>query len=137
MVYCTLANDSRYGLSASVWSQDRKRADRVGTKLVAGSIALNDAVITAGLAEVPHGGVRASGIGRIHGVEGLLECVRTRTVVDDQLPMLRQPWWFGYGADSAPRVDAYLRLTHGRSMLTKLSGIAGTIRMVLFPSRPL
>ena len=133
----TLANDSRYGLSASVWSQDRKRADRVGTKLVAGSIALNDAVITAGLAEVPHGGVRASGIGRIHGVEGLLECVRTRTVVDDQLPMLRQPWWFGYGADSAPRVDAYLRLTHGRSMLTKLSGIAGTIRMVLFPSRPL
>ena len=60
-----------------------------------------------------------------------------RTVVDDQLPMLRQPWWFGYGADSALRVDAYLRLTHGRSMLTKLSGIAGTIRMVLFPSRPL
>ena len=132
-----LANDSRYGLSASVWSSDRKRADRVGARLVAGSIALNDSVITAGLAEVPHGGVRASGIGRIHGVEGLLECVRTRTVVDDQLPMLRQPWWFGYGADSASRVDAYLRLTHGRSLLTKLSGIAGTIRMVLFPSRPL
>ncbi len=132
-----LANDSRYGLSASVWSADRKRADRVGAKLIAGSIALNDSVITAGLAEVPHGGVRASGIGRIHGVEGLLECVRTRAVVDDQLPMLRQPWWFGYGADSASRVDAYLRLTHGRSLLTKLSGIVGTIRMVLFPSRPL
>lgn len=132
-----LANDSRYGLSASVWSQDRKRADRVAARLVAGSIALNDSVITAGLAEVPHGGVRASGIGRIHGVEGLLECVRTRTVVDDQLPMLRQPWWFGYGGDSASRVDAYLRLTHGRALLTRMSGIAGTIRMVLFPSRPL
>lgn len=132
-----LANDTRYGLSASVWSQDRRRADRVAARLVAGSIALNDSVITAGLAEVPHGGVRASGIGRIHGVEGLLECVRTRTVVDDQLPMFRQPWWFGYGADSASRVDSYLRLTHGRSLLTKLSGIAGTIRMVLFPSRPL
>jgi hypothetical protein len=104
---------------------------------VVGSIAINDSVITAGLPEIPHGGVKASGLGRIHGVEGLLECVRTRTVVDDQLPGVRQPWWFGYGAESADRVDAYLRLTHAPSLWARLSGIAGTLRMLLFPSRPL
>jgi hypothetical protein len=89
------------------------------------------------LPEIPHGGVKASGLGRIHGVEGLLECVRTRTVVDDFLPGVRQPWWFGYAEDSAPRVDAYLRLAHGASWRERLSGIAGTLRMLLFPTRPL
>jgi len=132
-----LANDTRYGLGASVWSRDRARANRVGSQLVCGAVVLNDSVISAGLAEVPHGGVRASGIGRIHGVEGLLECVRTRTVIDDLLPVWRQAWWFGYDEDGASRIDAYLRLTHGASWRERISGLAGTVRLVLFPSRPL
>jgi succinate-semialdehyde dehydrogenase/glutarate-semialdehyde dehydrogenase len=132
-----LANATRFGLSASVWSRDRRRARQVAAELHAGSVVINDSVITAGLPEIPHGGVKASGLGRIHGVEGLLECVRTRTVVDDFLPGVRQPWWFGYAEDSAPRVDAYLRLAHGASWRERLSGIAGTLRMLLFPTRPL
>ncbi len=132
-----LANDSRYGLSASIWTADRGRGQALARRVAAGAIVLNDSVIAAGLPEVPHGGVKSSGIGRIHGIEGLRECVRTRTVVDDRLPRLRQPWWFGYGPRSAENLDGYLRLTHGRSLRERVSGIPGAIRLLLSPERPL
>jgi hypothetical protein len=124
-------------LSASVWSANRARARRAADGIEAGAVTLNDAVVAAGLPEVPHGGVKASGIGRIHGIEGLRECTRTRAVVDDRLPWLRQPWWFGYGPRTADNVDGYLRLTHGRSIADRLAGLPGTIRMLLFPERPI
>jgi len=132
-----LANGTRYGLSASVWSRNRRRAREIAERIEAGAIVLNDSVIAAGLPEVAHGGVKASGIGRIHGIEGLRECTRTRTVVDDRMPGMRQPWWFGYGAGSARNVDGYLRLAHGRSILDRLAGLSGTIRLLLSPERPL
>lgn len=132
-----MANSTRYGLSATVWSTNRARAVQLAAQLDGGAVAINDVLITAGLPEIPHGGVKASGLGRIHGVEGLLECVRTHTVVDDVFPGARQPWWFGYGPALAGRLDAYLRLTHGRSWIERLSGLPDTIRLLLRPERPL
>lgn len=132
-----LANGTPYGLSGSVWSSNRARARAFARQLDAGAVAINDCVITAGVAEVPHGGMKQSGTGRVHGVEGLLECVRTMTVVDDMLTAVRQPWWFGYGPASAARVDAYVRLTHGQGVAERLSGFVGTLRMLLSPERPL
>jgi acyl-CoA reductase-like NAD-dependent aldehyde dehydrogenase len=133
----SMANDTRYGLSASVWTRNRNAAQRIAAQLEAGAVVINDSVLNAGLPEVAHGGVKASGLGRRHGVEGLMECVRTRTVLDDAFIAMRQPWWFGYGSDSAARLDAYLRLTHGTSLGDRLSGIAGTLKMLLRPERPL
>ncbi len=131
-----LANSTRYGLSASVWTADRARGARIAAQLEAGTMAINDAVITAGLPEVAFGGVKASGLGRIHGVEGLMEGVRSRTVVDDMLTGTRQPWWFGYGPASTARVDAYLRLTHGASWWQRITGIPGAVKLLLRPERP-
>ena len=102
---------------------------------VANPTAINDAVIPAGLPEVAFGGVKASGLGRIHGVEGLMECVRSRTVVDDALTGMRQPWWVGYGPEGVARLDAYLRLSHGRSWWQRLTGIPGTLKLLLRPER--
>jgi acyl-CoA reductase-like NAD-dependent aldehyde dehydrogenase len=97
------ANASPFGLSASVWSRDRARARRVADRLEAGTVVINDVALVAGVAEVPHGGVKASGHGRSHGLLGLEECVRTRTIVDDRFTGWRQPWWFGYGPDAEAR----------------------------------
>ncbi len=58
-------------------------------------------------------------------------------VVDDRLPGMRQPWWFGYGARSAAQVDGYLRFAHGRSLADRLAGIPGALRLMLRPERPL
>ena len=130
------ANATPFGLSGSVWSKNRARARALALRLDAGAVAINDCVITAGMPEVPHGGVKDSGLGRVHGVEGLLECVRTKTVVDDALTGTRQAWWFGYGPSNSSRVDAYLRLTHGRGLRERLSGLAGTLQLLLRPERP-
>ena len=108
------ANDSEFGLSASVWSRDRARARAVAEQLEAGAIAINDAVIVAGMAEVPFGGVKASGLGRAHGLVGLMEFTRTRAVVDEALPGLPQLQWFGYDAGLARELDAAIVLLHGR-----------------------
>ena len=129
-----LANGTRYGLSGSVWTKNRARGARIAAKLESGTMAINDAVSPAGLPEVAFGGMKASGLGRIHGVEGLMECARSRTVVDDALAGTRQPWWFGYGPDSVRRVDAYLRLAHGR-WWQRLGGIPGTLKLMLKPER--
>lgn len=93
--------------------------------------------LVAGIAEVPHGGVKASGYGRSHGALGLEECVRTRTVVDDHFTAWRQGWWFGYGPDAEARADAYTRLTHGSTLLQRLGGLPGTLRLLLRPERPI
>ncbi len=132
-----LANSTRFGLSASVWTTDRATGRALAARLDAGAVCLNDAVISAGLPEVAHGGNKASGLGRIHGVEGLRECVRTHTVIDDMLPTTRQAWWFGYGEQTATRIGDYIRLAHGRSLFDRLGGIAGTLRLLLRPERPL
>lgn len=131
------ANASRFGLSASVWSRDAGRARRVAERLEAGTIVINDVTLVAGIAEVPHGGVKASGYGRSHGALGLEECVRTRTVVDDHSTAWRQGWWFGYGPDAEARADAYTRLTHGSTLLQRLGGLPGTFRLLLRPERPI
>ena len=131
-----LANASPFGLSASVWSRDRARARRIADRLQAGTVVINDVTLIAGVAEVPHGGVKASGSGRAHGTIGLEECVRTRTVVDDLFTSWRQAWWFGYGDDTAARGDAYVRMSHGRSILQRLSGVPRVLKLLFKPERP-
>ncbi|HEU4642146.1 MAG TPA: aldehyde dehydrogenase family protein [Gemmatimonadaceae bacterium] len=132
-----LANASTFGLSASVWGRDRRRAEAVARRLDAGTVVINDTVVAVGIAEVPHGGVKESGQGRSHGAPGLLECVRTKTVVADRLAGARQPWWFGYGPEHARNVDAFVRFWHGGSLAERLGGIWRSVRMLFRHERAL
>lgn len=130
-----LANASPFGLSASVWGRDLARAERVARRLDAGTVVVNGAVVAVGIAEVPHGGMKDSGYGRSHGMSGLLECTRTKTLVTDRLAAVRQPWWFGYGAQHAQNIDAFLRLWHGRGLVQRLGGLRRAIRMLFAHER--
>ncbi len=132
-----LANRSEFGLSASIWSRDRARARALARRLEAGTVVINDVALIAGVAEVPHGGVKKSGTGRAHGIAGLEECVRTKTIVDDISTSWRQPWWFGYGSRSHDQMDGYTRLAHGTTIRERLSGIGSTLALLFKPDRPL
>jgi hypothetical protein len=105
------------------------RAERVASRLEAGSVANNDVSVVAGMADVPHGGVKASGLGRAHGLAGLMECVHTRTLVADRFARWRQPWWFGYTPARYDDMDAVLRSVHG-PIATRASGVRGTLRLL-------
>ncbi|HEU4563475.1 MAG TPA: aldehyde dehydrogenase family protein [Gemmatimonadaceae bacterium] len=131
------ANASMFGLSASIWSRDVPNAIRLAERVEAGTVTINDAIMAVGIAEVPHGGVKESGTGRAHGVEGLMECVRSKAVVVDRLVGVRQPWWFGYDAERARNLDAFVRFWHGRTPAERLGGVWRSLKLLTARERPL
>jgi acyl-CoA reductase-like NAD-dependent aldehyde dehydrogenase len=132
-----VANDTPFGLSASVWSRDLARARRIARRVAAGTVLVSDAVSVVGMADVPHGGVKESGTGRVHGEAGLRECVREKVIVVDPFPSWRQPWWFGYGHEHARNIDAFARFWHGRTLIERLGGAWRSLRMLVRRERPI
>ena len=94
-----LANDSPYGLTASGWTRSEETARRLQRELVAGVVTINDHVSSFGEPTAPWGGVKWSGIGRIHGLLGLREMVHPKYV---SLDRGRGPelWWYPYDAET-------------------------------------
>jgi len=72
------ANDSRFGLAASVWSADLRRAQRIAQQIKAGTVGINMHGRLA--AEIETGGYKESGLGRLHGVQGLEEFLQSKHV---------------------------------------------------------
>ncbi|MDQ6817236.1 MAG: aldehyde dehydrogenase family protein [Actinomycetota bacterium] len=91
----SLANDSRFGLGASVWSGDRGRAERIATELQAGMVWINDHMFSHGACQCSWGGVKDSGVGRTHSKFGLYECVNIKLRVWEPSRIL-DPWWHPY-----------------------------------------
>jgi acyl-CoA reductase-like NAD-dependent aldehyde dehydrogenase len=117
-----LANDSDYGLSASIWTKDRARAEALARRLAAGSVLINDVVSTYGISEAPHGGVKASGIGSTHGRFGVEEMVRLKYVAAERLPGMKKPWWYRYGRTFSRQIEALLDLQFAARIRERLKG---------------
>ncbi|MEW2575870.1 succinic semialdehyde dehydrogenase [Streptomyces syringium] len=81
-----LANDTPYGLNASVWSRDGRRGRAVAARLRAGTVNVNEAYAAAyGSARAPMGGMGDSGLGRRHGSEGILKYTEAQTVAQQRI----------------------------------------------------
>ncbi|MDT4955803.1 MAG: hypothetical protein QOJ02_3941 [Acidobacteriota bacterium] len=100
-----LANDSVFGLTASVWSKDARRGTRIAEQLEAGTVMVNEVLYTHGIAQTPWGGMKQSGLGRTHGRLGLLELVAPQHVHVNRIARLRDFWWFNY----TPRASRLFR----------------------------
>jgi len=91
-----ISNDSPFGLSASVWSKDLKRAERVARKLEAGAISINNVMLTEGNPALPFGGTKQSGFGRVKGAEGLLGMTCSKSVLTDKQSTKIEANWYPY-----------------------------------------
>jgi acyl-CoA reductase-like NAD-dependent aldehyde dehydrogenase len=75
-----LANDSEYGLAASVWTKDAKRGEEVARRVEAGVVCVNDAQLNYLALELPMGGWKASGLGSRHGAGGIRKYCRQQSL---------------------------------------------------------
>ena len=92
-----IANSSPYALTGSVWSRKPRFAKKLAANINAGSVMINDHLMSHGLAQTPWGGFGASGIGRTHGEDGFREMLKTKVIIEDLLPFAkREPWWQPY-----------------------------------------
>jgi len=127
-----LANDSDYGLGASVWTRNRARGEAVASQIQAGTVMVNDCVSCFGISEALHGGVKASGLGRTHGHFGLEEMVRVKYLDVDLLGGMKKSWWYGYGEKFTRQMEGVIDLMFARKWGQRLRGAlltAGTFRL--------
>jgi succinate-semialdehyde dehydrogenase/glutarate-semialdehyde dehydrogenase len=117
-----LANDSEFGLAASVWTRDPSRGEELARRINAGTVMVNDVVACFGISEAPHGGVKASGIGRTHGKFGLEEMVWPKYVDSDRLPGMKKLWWYGYGPAFAAQMSGFIEFLFNRNLIKRMQG---------------
>jgi len=116
-----LANDSSFGLTASVWTKDLRRGRRIAGRIEAGTVMVNEVLYTHGIAQTPWGGVKHSGIGRTHGRLGLLELVVPYHIHVNRLARFQDLWWFNYTPRAAELFRGFARhFTTGSALRTLL-----------------
>ncbi|NQU66641.1 MAG: aldehyde dehydrogenase family protein [Candidatus Marinimicrobia bacterium] len=89
-----LANDTGYGLSASVFTRNKTHAKYLAEKINAGSVVINDVLTGYGIADLPFGGRGLSGFGRVHGEEGLKAFSHVKSITDNRFMFKSEPWWY-------------------------------------------
>jgi succinate-semialdehyde dehydrogenase/glutarate-semialdehyde dehydrogenase len=108
-----LANDSRFGLGASVWTADRHKGDRIARELDAGMVWINDHMWSHGAAQTPWGGVKDSGLGRAHSRFGFEECVNVKLIAHEP-SLVRDFWWHPYDETLGRAIRAAAHLLYSR-----------------------
>jgi succinate-semialdehyde dehydrogenase/glutarate-semialdehyde dehydrogenase len=75
------ANNSDFGLNASIWAKTETQARKIAQRLDCGSAAINSTLLIYSSFDVPMGGVKQSGIGRRHGEHGILRYTQAQSIV--------------------------------------------------------
>ena len=108
-----LANDSPYGLNASIWTRDKHKGVELAKAVESGCAVVNDCMITYGIPESPFGGVKESGIGRVNGEIGLRGYCHVQSIVIDRFGGKSELLWFPYDARKTRLLRRMLKFVWG------------------------
>jgi succinate-semialdehyde dehydrogenase/glutarate-semialdehyde dehydrogenase len=108
------ANDSNFGLGASVWTRDRAKGERIARRIESGMVWINDHSYSHGAAQCSWGGVKESGVGRSHSKFGMYECVNIKLVAWEP-GLTRNFWWQPYDETLGIALRSSARILYGRS----------------------
>ena len=124
-----VANGTAFGLSSSVFSRDRKRANRIAAAVHAGMTAINDFGGMTYMAQgLTFGGVRQSGFGRMNGRDGLRSNCNIKAVLDDRLPIGIPSRIYPVRDATYPLVRGFVQLIYGKGWRQRVTGLASLVR---------
>ena len=108
-----MANDSDYGLSGSVWTQDDKKGIEIAKQLETGSVHLNDASISYGVLEAPFGGMKDSGLGQVNGKGALRSYTFQQPIIIDRWKRKTEQHWYPHTEKTAEELDQAVKYIFG------------------------
>jgi acyl-CoA reductase-like NAD-dependent aldehyde dehydrogenase len=109
-----LANDSQFGLGASIWTKDRAKGDRMAHQIESGMVWVNDHSFSHGACQCAWGGVKDSGLGRSHSKFGFYECVNIKQLAWEP-GWTRDMWWQPYDRKLADAIRYSAQLLYSRN----------------------
>jgi acyl-CoA reductase-like NAD-dependent aldehyde dehydrogenase len=116
-----MANDSRYGLSASVFAGSASEGEAIARRVEAGAVNVNDVLTTYFAMGVPMGGWKESGIGFRHASYGIKKFARPESIVIPRIKQgKRDPLWFPYTSTRRKLVNRFNRLINARGLRNRL-----------------
>ncbi|HUF43336.1 MAG TPA: succinic semialdehyde dehydrogenase [Verrucomicrobiae bacterium] len=122
-----MANDSRYGLSGSVFSQNDAAAWDLAQGMQSGSVSINDSLVSFIVADAPMGGCKESGYGYRHGAEGIRKFCQQKTIVIDRFGLKEEFPWYPATRKKAGQIRHLLNLLCRTGWRHKLGALRGLI----------
>jgi acyl-CoA reductase-like NAD-dependent aldehyde dehydrogenase len=121
-----LANDSKYGLGASIWTENTAVGEAMARRIRAGSVMVNNAVQSGGCVTLPFGGEGESGVGRVQGEQAFYTYVATKSVMT--CPKSVENLWMPYDDGSERLAKGFTKIFSGRRVGERVSGVIDVIR---------
>jgi acyl-CoA reductase-like NAD-dependent aldehyde dehydrogenase len=109
-----LANDTPFGLQASVWTKDVAKGERLARRIEAGAVTVNDAQVNYVALELPMGGWKASGLGSRHGADGIRKYTKKQALAITRFAPKRDLHMLPYSAKRTKMIGRLLKLVYGR-----------------------
>ncbi|NIR51798.1 aldehyde dehydrogenase family protein, partial [candidate division KSB1 bacterium] len=137
-----MANDSNFGLSASIWTENRKQGLKLAGRIQAGSVLVNDLQIHIAQTEAPYSGYKHSGLGVSHGPWGVMELVRYKYINSDRtglskiLKTISKPlvnndiWWFKYNKNLTDSFRVFAHFLHGDTLLKRVKSAPSVLKAI-------
>jgi acyl-CoA reductase-like NAD-dependent aldehyde dehydrogenase len=123
-----VTNGTPFGLSSSVMSRDPKRAQRIARQIVAGSTCINDFGLCYMVQDLPFGGAKSSGIGRLNGRDGLRACTNIKATLSDRFPIHRASRLFPVSRWDYEIARNTIRLIYATRFADRVSAFAEVIK---------